>query len=125
MPLQGDASRLTSRRGGLDRERGAILYTIFRTRFRLLRSILWVATSFHVDSLDPAYPPGTGTPEVGSLTPREAPQILRDVQGQQIIGGDVVAVAPQDDPTTNTAQVGAQMLCTLFCLRPPQCSRGH
>lgn len=72
--------------------------------------------SFDVDSLDPAFTPGTGTPEVGGLEPREALAILRGVAGVDIVGGDVVEVAPAYDPTTNTAQVGAQMLFELLCL---------
>jgi agmatinase len=72
--------------------------------------------TFDVDSLDPAYAPGTGTPEVGGLTPREAQAILRGCDGLDIVGGDVVEVAPQYDPTTNTAQNAAQMLLTILCL---------
>ncbi len=72
--------------------------------------------SFDVDSLDPAFAPGTGTPEVGGLTPREALAILRGLAGIDIIGGDVVEVAPQYDANTTTAQVGAQMLFELLCL---------
>lgn len=72
--------------------------------------------SFDVDSLDPAYAPGTGTPEVGGLEPREAMAILRGLKGLNMVGGDVVEVAPSYDPTTNTAQAGAQMLFELACL---------
>jgi len=72
--------------------------------------------SFDVDGLDPAYAPGTGTPETGGLTPREAQAILRGLAGIDIVGGDVVEVAPQYDPTTNTAMAGAQMLFELFSL---------
>jgi guanidinopropionase len=72
--------------------------------------------SFDVDGLDPAYAPGTGTPEAGGLTPREAQAILRGLAGIEIVGGDVVEVAPQYDPTTNTAMVGAQILFELFSL---------
>jgi guanidinopropionase len=72
--------------------------------------------SFDVDGLDPAFTPGTGTPEAGGLTPREAQAILRGLKGIDIIGGDVVEVAPQYDPTTNTAMVGAQMLFEIFSL---------
>jgi agmatinase len=70
--------------------------------------------SFDVDGLDPAFAPGTGTPEVGGLYPREAQAILRSLAGLDIIGGDVVEVAPQYDATTNTAQVGAQMLFEIL-----------
>lgn len=72
--------------------------------------------TFDVDSLDPAFAPGTGTPEAGGLTPREALQLLRGLAGIDIVGGDVVEVAPQYDPTTNTAQAAAQVLFTLLCL---------
>ena len=72
--------------------------------------------SFDVDSLDPAFAPGTGTPEVGGLTPREAQRLLRGLRGLDIVGGDVVEVAPQYDATSNTAQAAAQMLFEIFCL---------
>ena len=72
--------------------------------------------SFDVDGLDPAYAPGTGTPEAGGLTPREAQVILRGLKGIDVIGGDVVEIAPQYDPTSNTAMVGAQMLFEIFSL---------
>ena len=72
--------------------------------------------SFDVDSLDPAFAPGTGTPEVGGLTPREALAILRGVRGANIVGGDVVEIAPQYDATSNTAHAAAQVLFTILCL---------
>jgi agmatinase len=72
--------------------------------------------SFDVDGLDPAFTPGTGTPEAGGLTPREAQAILHGLKGIDVVGGDVVEVAPQYDPTTNTAMVGAQMLFEIFSL---------
>jgi len=72
--------------------------------------------SFDVDGLDPTFAPGTGTPEAGGLTPREAQAILHGLKGIDIVGGDVVEVAPQYDPTSNTAMVGAQMLFELFSL---------
>ncbi len=72
--------------------------------------------SFDVDALDPAFAPGTGTPEVGGLSSAQALAILRGLSGLNIIGGDVVEVAPQYDPTTNTAQIAAQVLFELLCL---------
>jgi agmatinase len=72
--------------------------------------------SFDVDSIDPGFAPGTGTPEVGGLTPLQVLQILRGLKGLDIMGGDVVEVAPQYDATTNTAQIGAQVLFELLCL---------
>ncbi len=75
-----------------------------------------VYVSFDVDGLDPAYAPGTGTPEVGGLSAREAQLLLQGLDGLDIIGGDVVEVAPQYDATANTAHVGAQMLFEILCL---------
>lgn len=75
-----------------------------------------VYISFDVDSLDPAFAPGTGTPEVGGLTTREAQLLLRGLTGLNLIGGDVVEVAPQYDSTTNTAHAGAQILFELLSL---------
>jgi guanidinopropionase len=75
-----------------------------------------VYVSFDVDSLDPAFAPGTGTPEIGGLTTREAQALLRGFAGLNIVGGDVVEVAPQYDATTNTAHAGAQMLFEILSL---------
>jgi len=69
-----------------------------------------VYVSVDVDGFDPAFAPGTGTPEVGGITPREGIALLRALTGLHIIGADVVEVAPQYDPTTNTAQLAAQLL---------------
>jgi guanidinopropionase len=75
-----------------------------------------VYVSFDVDSLDPAFAPGTGTPEAGGLSTREAMDLLRGCASLDVIGGDVVEVAPQYDHTTNTAQAGAQMLFEILTL---------
>jgi agmatinase len=72
--------------------------------------------TFDIDSLDPAFAPGTGTPEVGGLTTREALDLLRGLAGLDIIGGDVVEVAPQYDSTSITAHAAAQMLFEILCL---------
>jgi agmatinase len=72
--------------------------------------------TFDVDGLDPAFTPGTGTPEVGGLTPREAQAILRGLRGLDVIGGDVVEVAPQYDSNTVTAQIGAMMAFEILSL---------
>lgn len=75
-----------------------------------------VYLSFDIDSLDPAHAPGTGTPEVGGLTTREALALIRGLKGLPIVGGDVVEVAPQYDATTNTVQAGAQVLFEIASL---------
>jgi guanidinopropionase len=75
-----------------------------------------VYVSFDIDALDPAFAPGTGTPEIGGLSTREALAILRGLKGLDVVGGDVVEVAPQYDATTNTAHAGAQMLFEILSL---------
>ena len=72
--------------------------------------------TFDVDGLDPVYAPGTGTPEVGGLSTADAIQLLRGLRGLNIVGGDLVEVAPAYDATTNTAQVGKQMMFEILCL---------
>jgi len=72
--------------------------------------------SFDIDSLDPSVAPGTGTPEVGGLTSREALELIRGFKGVNLVGGDVVEVAPQYDANHNTAHVGAQILFEILSL---------
>jgi guanidinopropionase len=72
--------------------------------------------SFDIDSVDPGFAPGTGTPEVGGLAPREVLALLRGMDGLNAVGGDVVEVAPQYDATSNTAHLAAQVLFELLCL---------
>ena len=79
--------------------------------------------SFDIDGLDPSFAPGTGTPEVGGITPREAIQLLRGLRGLNVVVGDVVEVAPEYDPTDCTAQVGKQMLFEILCLAAQTRSR--
>lgn len=75
-----------------------------------------VYISFDVDGLDPVYAPGTGTPEVGGITTVEAQKLLRGLRGLNLIGGDVVEVAPPFDPSGNTALVGATIMFEILCL---------
>jgi agmatinase len=75
-----------------------------------------VYISVDVDGFDPAYAPGTGTPEAGGLEAREGLELLRALGGLRIVGADVVEVAPQYDPTTNTSQLAAQLLFEEFAL---------
>ncbi len=72
--------------------------------------------SFDVDGLDPVYAPGTGTPEVGGITTIEAQRLLRGLRGLNLVGADVVEVAPPFDPSGNTALVGATLMYELLCL---------
>ncbi len=72
--------------------------------------------SFDVDGLDPAYAPGTGTPEVGGLTTFEGQALVRGLCGLNLVGGDVVEVAPPFDPSGVTALVGATMMFEILCV---------
>jgi guanidinopropionase len=79
--------------------------------------------SFDVDSLDPAFAPGTGTPEVGGMTTIEARMLLRGLGGLDLVGGDVVEVSPPFDPSGNTALVGATMMYEILCLLSESAAR--
>jgi len=72
--------------------------------------------SFDVDGLDPVYAPGTGTPEIGGMTTREAQEVVRGLQGLNLVGGDVVEVSPPFDSSGNTALVGATFMFEIMCL---------
>jgi guanidinopropionase len=72
--------------------------------------------SFDIDSLDPAYAPGTGTPEMGGFTSREALFLVRALNGLDFIGADLVEVAPPLDPSGITALAGATLAFEILCL---------
>lgn len=72
--------------------------------------------SFDIDSLDPSQAPGTGTPEAGGITAREALRLLRDLRGLDFVGGDLVEVAPPFDVGGITALNGASVLFEILCL---------
>jgi len=72
--------------------------------------------TFDIDCLDPAFAPGTGTPEIGGLTPIQAQALIRGLEGLNLIGGDIVEVSPPFDPSGNTALVGATMLYEMVCV---------
>jgi guanidinopropionase len=71
--------------------------------------------SFDIDCLDPAFAVGTGTPEIGGLTTREAQRMLRLLQPLHIIGADVVEVSPPFDPSGLTALTAATIMFELLC----------
>jgi len=72
--------------------------------------------SFDIDSLDPAYAPGTGTPEIGGLTSLEAQLLIRGCHGLNVIGADVVEVSPPFDPSGSTAMVAANIMFEIVCI---------
>ena len=77
-----------------------------------------VYISFDIDSLDPAYAPGTGTPEIGGLTTPQALELIRAFRGLNIVGCDLVEVSPPYDPSGNTALTAANILYDLLCVLP-------
>ena len=81
--------------------------------------------TFDVDSIDPSMAPGTGTPEIGGFTTREAQEMVRLLDGVNIIGADVVEVAPPFDIGGQTALVGATMMFELLCVMAAQIHRGR
>jgi guanidinopropionase len=72
--------------------------------------------SFDIDVLDPSIAPGTGTPEIGGLTAREAQAMVRLLDGVEIAGADLVEVSPPLDPSGATALTGATMMFELLCV---------
>lgn len=72
--------------------------------------------SFDVDGIDPAFTPGTGTPEIGGLTPIEAQALVRGLRGLNLVGADVVEVSPPFDPSGNTALIAATMMYEILCI---------
>ena len=75
-----------------------------------------IYVSFDIDSLDPAFAPGTGTPEAGGLTMREAQGMIRMLAGCEIIGADMVEVSPPFDTGGLTALNGATVMFELLCV---------
>jgi guanidinobutyrase len=77
-----------------------------------------VYLSFDIDSLDPAFAPGTGTPEIGGLTVMQGLEIVRGCRGLDLVGCDLVEVSPPYDPAGTTALVGANLLFEMLCVLP-------
>ena len=77
-----------------------------------------VYISFDIDGLDPAFAPGTGTLEPGGLTSMQAFEIVRGCHGLNVIGGDLVEVAPAYDNGGITAMLGANLLYEMLCAMP-------
>ncbi len=77
-----------------------------------------VYLTFDIDGLDPAYAPGTGTPEIGGLTVHQGLEIVRGCRGLDLVGGDLVEVAPAYDTSGNTALTAANLLFEMLCVFP-------
>lgn len=76
--------------------------------------------TFDIDCVDPAFAPGTGTPEVGGFTSYEALQLIRGLAGLNIVGFDLVEVSPPYDPTAITAILGANLVFEFLSLLAKQ-----
>jgi guanidinobutyrase len=74
--------------------------------------------TFDIDGVDPAFAGGTGTPEIGGLTVPQALEIVRGCRGLNVVGGDLVEVAPAYDPSGNTALLGANLAYEMLCVLP-------
>ncbi len=77
-----------------------------------------VYITFDIDGLDPSFAAGTGTPEIGGLTVPQGLEIIRGCRGLNVVGGDLVEVAPPYDPSGNTALLGANLLYEMLCVLP-------
>ena len=79
-----------------------------------------VYLSIDIDVLDPAFAPGTGTPEIGGFSTRELAAILRGFQGMPIVGLDVVEVAPAYDHAEVTALAAANIAYDVIAMMAPR-----
>lgn len=74
--------------------------------------------TYDIDSLDPGFAPGTGTPEIGGLTPWQAMELIRALRGLNVVGCDLVEVSPPYDPSGNTALLGANLIFEMLSILP-------
>jgi agmatinase len=100
-----------------DIEEHGVPVAIERIRDRIGDAPLYI--SIDIDVLDPAHAPGTGTPEAGGLTSRELLRIIRALAGRQIVGADVVEVAPAYDHAQVTGIAAAHVAYELISAMAP------
>ncbi len=72
--------------------------------------------SYDIDFIDPAFAPGTGTPEVGGPNSFQALDVVRKLNGLNLIGADVVEISPPFDPSGGTAFLGSSVLFEILCI---------
>lgn len=79
-----------------------------------------VYLTYDIDSLDPVYAPGTGTPEIGGMTSYQAQCLLRGLRGLNWVGADLVEVSPPFDTGYVTSLAGAALAFEILCLLAEQ-----
>ena len=72
--------------------------------------------SYDIDFVDPTFAPGTGTPEVGGPNSYQALQVVRELEGVNIIGADLVEVSPPFDTSGGTAFLGVSIMFEMLCI---------
>jgi guanidinobutyrase len=77
-----------------------------------------------IDGIDPAFAPGTGTPEIAGLTVPQVLEVIRGAWGLDLVGADVVEVSPPYDPLGTTALLAANLAFELLCVMPGVPRRG-
>ncbi|OWY15540.1 agmatinase [Thioclava sp. F34-6] len=80
--------------------------------------------SYDIDFIDPAFAPGTGTPEVGGPNSYQALQVIRLLDGVDIVGADLVEVSPPFDPSGATAFLGVSVMFEILCQMAVTMTRG-
>ena len=90
----------------------------FKETMNIIKDVLGVSPTyftFDIDGIDPTFAPGTGTPEVGGISVREAQLIIRQLNTLNFIGADVVEVSPPFDVNNMTSLVGATIAFEILC----------
>lgn len=80
--------------------------------------------SYDIDFVDPAFAPGTGTPEIGGPNSFEAIEVVRQLEGVNIVGADLVEVSPPFDSSGGTAYLGASLIFEMLCVIAPILQEG-
>lgn len=81
--------------------------------------------TYDIDFVDPTFAPGTGTPEVGGPNSFQALQVVRLLQGVNIVGADLVEVSPPFDQSGGTAFLGVSIMFELLCVMAQHLADGE
>lgn len=127
-----------SRRGSeVARERGSSVMTMkdveelgIQKAAEMALELAWkgakaVYLSFDIDSIDPGFAPGTGTPEPGGFTPREALEMVRLIACEGLCGMEVVEVSPPYDVNDNTSQIACRVFLDVLGTMVVEGKLGH